>query len=74
MTEVSSIVEGEMNLLGVLGLSDVVRNGYESIRVSFTIEGDAPREALQSIVELSRKRSPVFDALTNGVPVQVVME
>jgi uncharacterized OsmC-like protein len=74
LTDVCSTVEGEMNLLGVLGLSETVRNGYERIRVSFTITGDAPPDALQAVVELARQRSPVFDVLTNGVPVSVVMD
>ena len=71
LTEISSTVEADLNLLGVLGLSDEVRNGYERIRLSVTIKGDAPPEALQSIVEQSRKRSPVLDVLMNGVPVEV---
>ena len=38
---VASTVEGDIDLLGILGLSDEVRNGYRQIRVSFEIEGDA---------------------------------
>jgi uncharacterized OsmC-like protein len=74
LSEVSSTVEAELNLLGVLGLSDAVRNGYERIRVSVTIKGDAPPEALQAIVEQSRKRSPVLDVLTNGVAVELAVD
>ena len=74
LSEVSSTVEAELNLLGVLGLSDAVRNGYERIRVSVTIKGDAPPEALQAIVDQSRKRSPVLDVLTNGVPVELAVD
>jgi len=74
LTEVCSTVEAEINLLGVLGLSDEVRNGYERIRVAFTIKGDAPPETLQGIVDQSRKRSPVLDVLTNGVPVEVTAQ
>ena len=71
LTEVSSTVEGDIDLLGILGLSDQVRNGYQKIRVSFDIKGDAPPEKLQEIVEQSRARSAVFDVLTNGVPVSL---
>ena len=74
LCEVSSTVDAEMNLLGVLGLSDEVRNGYERIRVSITIKGDAPPEALHAIVEQSRRRSPVLDVLTNGVPVELAVD
>jgi uncharacterized OsmC-like protein len=71
LTEVSSTVEGDIDLLGILGLSDQVRNGYQKIRVSFDIKGDAPPEKLRQIVEQSRARSAVYDVLSNGVPVEV---
>ena len=38
---VSSTVEGDIDLLGLLGLSGGVRNGYRQIRVQFEVEGDA---------------------------------
>jgi uncharacterized OsmC-like protein len=68
---VSSTVEGDIDLLGILGLSDQVRNGYQGIRVTFQISGDAPEEVLRGLVEQSRARSAVYDVLTNGVPVSV---
>jgi len=70
LTEVSSTVEGDIDLLGILGLSDEVRNGYQHIKVSFLVRGDDP-EKLRSVVEQSRRRSAVFDVVTNGVPVSI---
>lgn len=72
LTKVTSTVEGDIDLLGILGLSGgSVRNGYRQIRVTFHIEGDADDETLRGIVEQSRKRSAVYDALTNPTPVVV---
>lgn len=71
LTEVTSTVEGDINLLGILGLSDQVRNGYEQIRVTFTVKGDAPPEKLREVVEQSRRRSAVYDIITNSVPVTI---
>jgi len=71
LTEVESTVEGDIDLQGILGLSDAVRNGYQRIRVNFTIKGDAPPETLRAIVEQSKARSAVFDVLTNGTPVEI---
>ncbi|HKF33695.1 MAG TPA: OsmC family protein [Jatrophihabitantaceae bacterium] len=70
LDQVTSTVEGHINLLGILGLSDQVRNGFEHIKVTFTVSGDDP-EKLRKIVEQSRDRSAVFDMLTNGVPVAI---
>jgi len=71
LTAVESTVEGDIDLRGILGLSDDVRNGYEGIRVRFEIEGDAPDDVLRGLVAQSRARSAVYDVLTNGVPVQI---
>ncbi len=73
LTSVESRVEGDIDLQGVLGLSPDVRNGYERIRITFDITGDAPPEKLRQIVEQSKARSAVFDVLTNGVPVDVTI-
>ncbi len=70
LDEVSSTVEGDIDLLGILGLSDEVRNGFQQIRVSFTVKG-SDADALRQVVEQSRKRSAVYDILTNGVPVSI---
>jgi uncharacterized OsmC-like protein len=72
LSKVSSSVEGDVDLLGILGLSDgAVRNGYQQIKVTFHIEGDADDAALRALVEQSRKRSAVYDTLTAGTPVVI---
>jgi len=68
---VESKVEGDIDLLGIFGLSKTVRNGYQNVRITFEIEGDAPPEKLREIVEQSRARSAVYDVITNGIPVEV---
>jgi uncharacterized OsmC-like protein len=71
LTEVESTLEGDMDVRGALGLSDEHRNGFEHVRVSFRVEGDAPEEKLREVVERARQRSAVFDMVTNGMPVTV---
>ena len=71
LTEVRSTVSGDIDLNGILGLNPSVRNGYQKISVRFQISGDAPAEVLKGLIEQSRKRSAVFDILTNGVPVTI---
>jgi uncharacterized OsmC-like protein len=71
LTRVESTVVGDIDLQGILGMSDEVRNGYQQVSIRFTIEGDAPAETLREIVEQSRSRSAVYDVLTNGVPVSI---
>lgn len=71
---VESKFEGDIDLRGFLGMDEDVRNGYENIRVTFKIKADAPEEKLKELCELAQKRSPVFDIVTNRVPVNVQLE
>ena len=70
----TTTVEGDIDLLGILGLSDEVRNGFEQIRVSFTAARRRPGQAAATVVEQSRRRSAVYDVLTNGVPVSIEVD
>lgn len=74
LESVESRLEGDIDLRGILGLSDEVRNGYERMKVTFKVTGDAPPEKLRQLVEQSRARSAVFDVLTNGIPVEIDVE
>ena len=73
LTEVTSRIEGDIDLNGTLGLNKDVRNGYQKIRASFDVKGDAPAETLREIVRQSQARSAVLDVLTNGVPVEIAV-
>jgi uncharacterized OsmC-like protein len=74
LTRVSSTVTGDIDLVGLLGLDDTVRNGYQAIEVRISIEGDAETEALRKVVERSIARSAVYDMLTNGTTVSVEVD
>lgn len=64
---IESRLEGDLDLQGFLGLSDQVRRGYKQIRVNFTIQSDAPAKDLEELT----KFSPVFDIVSNPVPVSI---
>jgi len=72
--EVESSLEGDVDLRGFLELDQNVRNGCQGIRVNFKIKADVPDEQLREIGQLGPRHSPVFDSLTNGVPVVVAAE
>lgn len=72
--EIESHIEGDLDLRGFLGLDKNVRNGFQNIRMNFTIEADATDKELQEIANLGPTFSPVFDSVTKGVPVTVKAE
>jgi len=71
---VESRLEGDLDLRGFLGLSADVRNGYEGVRVTFRIKSDASPQQLAELCKVAQERSPVFDIVTNKVPVTVALE
>ena len=71
LRSVTTIVEGDMDLQGILGIDPDVRNGFDNVRVTFDIDADASKADIEAIVAQSQKRSAVFDLLTNPTAVTV---
>ncbi len=71
LRSVEAVVEGNHDIRGILGADPDVRNGYNDVKVTFTIDADATRQEIESLVAQSQKRSAVFDALTNPTDVTV---
>jgi uncharacterized OsmC-like protein len=71
LTSVESTLTGDMDVRGALGVDDEPRNGFERIGVSFRVTGNASEEKLREVVDRARRRSAVYDMVTNGVPVAV---
>src|SRR2546427_3565286 len=65
LTRVESTLEGDIDLRGALGLSDDYRNGFERVRVTFTVAGDATPEKLRELVNRAQQRSAVFDMVAH---------
>lgn len=65
--------EGDLDLRGFLGLSEEVRKGYEAIRVVFEIDGDMSADEKRELMAMGPRFSPVFDVVSNGVPVSCVL-
>ena len=69
--EMEARIEGDIDLNGFLGLDPQTPKGYTGIRVQYRVK--AAPEDLEKIAELA-SFSPVFNTLTNGVPVDVRVE
>jgi len=70
---VTATIEGDMDLHGILGIDNDVRNGFGGIKVTYKIEADAKREDIEALVAQSQKRSAVYDIVTNPTNVTVVV-
>ena len=73
LRSVEAVVEGKHDIRGILGADADVRNGFNDIKVTFSIDADASKEEIEALVAQSQKRSAVFDALTNPTNVTVTV-
>ena len=71
LRSVSATLEGDMNILGILGGDPDVRNGFDGIKVTYQIDADASKADIEALVAQSQKRSAVFDIVTNPTNVTV---
>ena len=71
LRSVTATLEGGMDLQGILGIDEDVRNGFDGIKVTYKIDADATKEQIEALVAQSQKRSAVFDIITNPTNVTV---
>ena len=71
LRSVKATLEAGMDLQGILGIDSEVRNGFNGIKVTYTIDADATKDEIKSLVAQSQKRSAVFDIVTNPTNVSV---
>jgi uncharacterized OsmC-like protein len=80
LKSVKATLEASMDLQGILGIDDKVRNGFDGIKVHYEIDGikvhyeidaNATPEQIAALVAQSQKRSAVFDIVTNPTDVTV---
>jgi uncharacterized OsmC-like protein len=61
--------EADNDMRGFLGLDPNVRRGFQNIRVTFDIDADMDEAGKRDLIAMAQKYSPVFDIVSNGVPV-----
>jgi len=71
LRSVKATLEAGMDLQGILGIDEHVRNGFDGIKVHYEIDADATPEQIAALVAQSQKRSAVFDIVTNPTDVTV---
>jgi uncharacterized OsmC-like protein len=71
LRSVTAKLEGDMDVLGILGADPEVRNGFNNIKVVFDIDADAKPDDIKALVAQSQKRSAVYDIITNPTNISV---
>jgi uncharacterized OsmC-like protein len=69
--ELSTELDGDLDVRGLLGLDESVSPGYEQIRIRMDIQADCTDEELDDLLAYARKHSPVCETVCRPVPVVV---
>ncbi len=72
LTELSTELDGDMDLQGLLGLAENTFPGYERIRIKMDVKADCSDEELEDLLEFVRGHSPVCSTVCKPVPVEIV--
>jgi uncharacterized OsmC-like protein len=67
----SSELDGDLDVRGLLGLDDSVSPGYERIRIRLRVEADCPQETLDDLLAVAQRHSPVCNTVCRPVPVTI---
>jgi hypothetical protein len=69
--ELSTELEGDIDLQGLLGLDETVPAGYRQIRIKMHVKADCPDEALDDLLAYTQGHSPVCNTVCRPVPVVI---
>jgi len=67
----STELEGDLDVRGLLGLDDSVSPGYERIRIRMNVEADCTDEELADLLAYAQQHSPVCNTVCRPVPVMI---
>jgi len=69
--ELSTELEGDIDLQGLLGLDDSVTPGYEQIRIRMNVTADCSDDELADLLAYAQQHSPVCNTVCRPVPVVI---
>jgi uncharacterized OsmC-like protein len=65
--------EGDVDIRGFTGISEVVRPGAQEFRINIDLESKtASKQQLEKLYELGKKFSPAMDTLTHGTTIKTI--
>ena len=66
--------EGDLDFRGTLGVDREARVGFETIRLNFTIDTDAPQDKIDSLLKLTERYCVVLQTIANKPELKVVLK
>src|SRR5262245_7469553 len=71
INEISTSLDGDIDLHGLLNLDPSVSPGYEPIRIKMDIKADCTEKYMDDLIAFAREISPVSQTICRPVPVTI---
>lgn len=69
--ELSTELEGDLDVRGLIGLDETVSPGYEQIRIKMNVKADCSDQELEDLMAYTQQHSPVCNTVCRPVPVKM---
>ena len=63
--------EGDLDFRGTLGVAKDAPVGFKAVRLTFTVDTDAPQEKLDQVLKLTERYCVVYQTIRSGPPVEL---
>lgn len=71
LRELSTELEGDLDVRGLLALDEAVSPGYETIRIRLDVKADCSDDELDDLIACAQRHSPVCNTVCRPVPVVI---
>ncbi len=69
--ELSTDLDGDIDVRGLIGLDETITPGYEAIRIKLHVKADCTERELDDLLAYAQARSPVCNTVCRPVPVTI---
>lgn len=73
MDQITVTVETDVDARGQLGVCERVTPGFGAIRIEVSVQSNAPREAVERVIETSLRHSPLMDVFCNPQTIETAL-
>ena len=71
LNAVSTELDGDIDVQGLLDLDQSASVGYEEIRIRIKVDADAPDEVIDELLQFTKDHSPVCNTICRPVPIKL---
>ena len=71
INKMSIILEGDVDIQGILGISEQIKPGLRNLDLDIRIDSNAPKQEIEEVVQYAQKHSMILDTLINQMDLDI---